>query len=187
MLAALADQFVGSQGDRARNREGSDLGEGTGKERGRRTLAIIPLDLDGFLFAQKRCEFDWAAEGELPRLIELDDIRGDLHMHTTATDGEATLEEMIEAARKRGLSYIAITDHSKRVSMARGLDEKRLLEEWKLIDEVNAKLGKSFTVLKGVECDILEKGGMDLSDQVLEQADWVLASVHYGQQQPREQ
>jgi DNA polymerase (family 10) len=149
--------------------------------------AALDLPLFPPEMRENRHEFEWAAEGELPRLIELGDIRGDLHMHTTATDGEATLEEMVEAAKKRGLSYIAITDHSKRVSMARGLDDKRLLEEWQQIDELNARLGKGFTVLKGVECDILEKGGMDLSDKVLEQADWVLGSVHYGQQQPRDQ
>jgi DNA polymerase (family 10) len=155
------------------------------------TEAEVYATLDLPLFPpemrENRHEFEWAAEGELPRLIELDDIRGDLHMHTDASDGEGTLEEMVEAAKQRGLAYIAITDHSKRVSMARGLDGKRLREQWSRIDELNAKLGKSFTLLKGVECDILEKGGMDLPDDVLEQADWVLGSVHYGQQQPRDQ
>jgi DNA polymerase (family 10) len=136
---------------------------------------------------ENRGEFRWAEEGKLPALIEQEDIRGDLHMHTTETDGEATLEEMVEAARRHGYAYIAITDHSKRVSMARGLDAKRLRAQWKQIDELNDSLGKKFTVLKGIECDILEKGGMDLPDDVLEEADWVLASVHYGQQQSQEQ
>lgn len=136
---------------------------------------------------EARDEFAWAAENNLPELIELQDIRGDLHMHTTATDGKASLPEMIAAAQSRGLDYIAITDHSQRVTMARGLDPKRLRQQWREIDHINATLGDSFTVLKGIECDILEKGGMDLPDDVLAEADWVLASVHYGQNQPRNQ
>jgi len=117
----------------------------------------------------------------------MEDIQGDLHMHTTETDGKATLEQMVEAAKQRGLKYIAITDHSQRVSMARGLDPDRLLAQWEQIDQLNKQLGKKLLVLKGIECDILEKGGMDLPDDVLKQADWVLASIHYGQRQPREQ
>ena len=135
---------------------------------------------------EARREFQWAAEGKLPKLIELDDIQGDLHMHTLETDGGGTLEEMVEAARKRGLKYIAITDHSKRVTMANGLDGPRLRRQWAQIDALNKRL-KGFTVLKGVEVDILEKGGLDLPDDVLAEADWVVASVHYGQSQPREQ
>ena len=136
---------------------------------------------------EARNEFDWADKDQLPELITEKDIRGDLHMHTTATDGKATLEEMIDAAKARGLKYIAITDHSKRVTMANGLDEKRLLEQWAEIDKLNERLGKSFRVFKGIECDILEKGGMDLPDDVLEQADWVLGAIHYGQNQPSRQ
>ncbi len=144
-------------------------------------LPVFPPEL-----REARREFEWAEEGKLPRLVELKDLRGDLHMHTTATDGEATLEEMIEAARARGLTYIAITDHSKRVTMARGLNAERLLEQWDEIDRVQAKL-KGFKVLKGCEVDILEKGGLDLPDDVLAGADWIVASIHYGQNQPREQ
>ena len=136
---------------------------------------------------EARGEFEIAEQGRLPKLIELKDLRGDLHMHTTETDGKATLQEMVAAARERGLSYIAITDHSKRVSMARGLDSKRLRQQWKAIDKLNQTMGDEFVVLKGIECDILEAGGMDLPDDVLAEADWVLASVHYGQDQPREQ
>ncbi|MEO8497142.1 MAG: helix-hairpin-helix domain-containing protein, partial [Planctomycetota bacterium] len=131
---------------------------------------------------ESRREFEWAASGELPDLITVEDIRGDLHMHTTATDGRATLDEMVGAAQARGLSYIAITDHSQRVSMARGLDAERVLAQWEEIDAINKRLNGKFIVLKGIECDILEVGGMDLPDDVLAQADWVLASVHYGQQ-----
>jgi len=135
---------------------------------------------------EARQEFRWANEGKLPELIELEDIVGDLHMHTTATDGKATLREMAAAARERGLHYIAITDHSKRVSMARGLDEKRLRRQWEEVEQLNGELD-DLLVLKGVECDVLEKGGMDLPDDVLAEADWVVASLHYGQKQPRAQ
>lgn len=144
-------------------------------------LPWIPPEL-----REARREFIWAAEGKLPKLVELDDLRGDLHMHTTATDGKATLEEMVAAAQARGLEYIAITDHSKRVSMARGLDATRVRAQWKEIDKLNKKL-TGFRILKGIECDILEKGGLDLDDDVLAEADWVVASVHYGQNQSREQ
>ena len=108
-------------------------------------------------------------------------------MHTTETDGKASLLEMVEAAKQRGLKYIAITDHSKRVSMANGLDEKRLLKQWAEIDQLNSDGDGKFWVFKGIECDILEAGGMDLPDDVLAQADWVLASVHYGQTQSKDQ
>jgi len=145
-------------------------------------LPVFPPEL-----REGRREFEWADRGELPELITLDDIRGDLHMHTTASDGAASIEDMVAAARERGLSYIAITDHSQRVSMARGLDPSRLLAQWKEIDRLRPSLPKGFTVLKGIECDILEKGGMDLPDDVLAQADWVIASLHYGQKQPRQQ
>jgi DNA polymerase (family 10) len=111
-------------------------------------------------------------------------------MHTTATDGEATLAEMVRAAVERGLSYIAITDHGQRVTMARGLDRKRLLKQWDEIDRLNESLAEDgrppIVVLKGIEVDMLEKGGLDLPDEVLARADWVVASLHYGQNQPRE-
>ena len=136
-------------------------------------------------------EFELAENNQVPKLITLQDICGDLHMHTTATDGEATLLEMVTAAIDRGLRYIAITDHSKRVTMARGLDATRLYEQWEAIDRFNESLASeeanSLVVLKGIEVDILEKGGLDLSDEVLSHADWVVASLHYGQQQSQEQ
>jgi DNA polymerase (family 10) len=144
-------------------------------------LPWIPPEL-----REARREFEWADAGKLPKLIELADLCADLHMHTTETDGKSTLEEMVDAARKRKLKYVAITDHSKRVTMARGLDARRLRAQWKEIDNLNKRL-RGFRVLKGVEVDILEKGGLDLDDDVLAEADWVVASVHYGQSQPREQ
>ena len=145
-------------------------------------LPVFPPEL-----RESRREFDWAAADGLPPLVELADLRGDLHMHTTATDGKSTLAEMVATAIERGLEYIAITDHSQRVSMAHGLDPQRLLAQWEEIDAVNESLEGRLKVLKGIECDILEAGGMDLPDEVLAQGDWIVASVHYGQNQPREQ
>lgn len=148
-------------------------------------LPWIPPEL-----REDRDEINQAEQGELPSLVELTDIRGDLHMHTTATDGEDTLAEMVRAAVAIGLRYIAITDHGQRVTMARGLDPGRLLKQWNEIDQLNESLAEDghppIVVLKGIEVDMLEKGGLDLSDDVLEQADWVVASLHYGQSQPRE-
>jgi len=107
-------------------------------------------------------------------------------MHTTATDGRSTIEEMIHAAKARGYKYVAITDHSKRVTMAKGLDAVRLRRHWKDI-EVAARSVKGMTVLRGVELDILENGKLDLPDSVLAEADWVVASIHYGQNQSEKQ
>ena len=111
-------------------------------------------------------------------------------MHTTATDGEDTLADMVRAAIDRGLEYVAITDHGQRVTMARGLDRTRLLRQWDEIDRLNESLAADsvppITVLKGIEVDMLEKGGLDLPDEILARADWVVASLHYGQQQPRD-
>ncbi|MEO1495611.1 MAG: DNA polymerase/3'-5' exonuclease PolX [Planctomycetota bacterium] len=146
-------------------------------------LPLFPPEL-----REARGEFLAAEAGELPRLLELADLRGDLHMHTTATDGSGTLDEMVAAARQRGLGYIAITDHSQRVTMAGGLDPARLRTQWEDVDRVNERLaneGTDFRVLRGIECDILEAGGMDLPDDVLAEANWVIASLHYGQNQPR--
>lgn len=134
---------------------------------------------------EDRGEIAVAEAHKLPTLIELGDIRGDLHMHTTATDGRATIAEMLSGAKARGYSYIAITDHSKRVTMAHGLDAARLRKHWRAIDRAAAKV-PGITVLKGVELDILEDGRLDLPDDVLAEADWVVASIHYGQNQSKE-
>ncbi len=144
-------------------------------------LPWIPPEL-----RENRGEIERAEAGMLPQLIELADIRGDLHMHTTATDGLNSIREMAEAAKSRGLQYIAITDHSKRVTMANGLDADRLRKHWAEIDKVRAQVN-GFEILKGIECDILEDATMDLPDDVLAEADWVLAVLHYGLKQPREQ
>jgi DNA polymerase (family X) len=144
-------------------------------------LPWIPPEL-----RENRWEFELAAAGELPRLIEVGDVKGDLHMHTTASDGAGSIVEMAEAAKARGLTYIAITDHSKRVSMANGLDEVRLRAHWEEIREARESI-TGIEVLCGIECDILEDATMDLPDDVLAEADWVIAVLHYGLQQPREQ
>lgn len=135
---------------------------------------------------ENRMEFTAAENDELPELIELKQIRGDLHMHTTATDGKASIQEMAEGALAKGYQYIAITDHSKRVTMANGLDAKRLRAHWKEIDKVQQKV-PDIQILKGIECDILEDGTMDLPDDVLSEADWVIAVLHYGLKQPQDQ
>lgn len=135
---------------------------------------------------ENRMEFAAAEENKLPELIELKQIRGDLHMHTTATDGTASILEMAEGAKAKGYQYIAITDHSKRVTMANGLDAKRLRAHWKAIEKVQSKIS-GIQILKGIECDILEDGSMDLPDDVLSEADWVIAVLHYGLKQPQKQ
>lgn len=135
---------------------------------------------------ENRREFEWAAANAIPALVTVADIQGDLHMHTTASDGAATIEEMALAAKARGLKYIAITDHSKRVSMANGLDADRLRQHWKDIQAVRSRIS-GIEILCGIECDILEDATMDLPDDVLEEADWVIAVLHYGLKQPGEQ
>jgi DNA polymerase (family X) len=133
---------------------------------------------------EARGEIALAEEHRLPHLVDVKDIRGDLQMHTSATDGKGTIDEMAHAARALGYEYIAITDHSKRVTMALGLDPKRLREQWATIDERNATSrgggGGGFTILRSVELDILENGKLDLPDDVLAEADYVVATVHYG-------
>ncbi len=128
---------------------------------------------------EARGEIALAREHRLPHLVEVKDIRGDLQMHTSATDGKGTIEDMAHAARALGYEYIAITDHSKRVTMALGLDAKRLREQWKAIDAWNTS-SRGFTILRSVELDILENGKLDLPDDVLADADYVVATIHYG-------
>ena len=122
-------------------------------------------------------EIEAALEGRLPKLIELGDIRGDLHMHTIETDGRATLEEMAEAARALGYEYIAITDHSKALAMANGLDEKRAVDFAKKVRQLNQD-GLGIRIFSGLECDIRRDGAMDLEEDALAELDIVVASVH---------
>ncbi len=136
-------------------------------------LPYIPPEL-----REARGEIEAARAGKLPVLIELKDMRGDLHAHTNATDGHYTLAAMVSAARKLGYHYLAITDHSKHLTVARGLNAKRLLAQIRSIDKLNAKL-RDFRVLKGTEVDILEDGSLDLPDSVLKELDVVVAALHY--------
>jgi DNA polymerase (family 10) len=124
-------------------------------------------------------ELEAAAAGKLPRLVELADLRGDLHAHTRATDGRASAREMALAAKAAGLQYLAITDHSRRLAMARGLDARRLEKQMAEIDDLNGELS-GITLLKGIEVDILEDGTLDLPDSVLKKLDLVVAAVHGG-------
>jgi len=132
-------------------------------------------------------EIEAAARHELPRLIELADLRGDVHMHTTATDGHNSIREMAEAALERGYQYIAITDHSKNLAMTNGLDEKRALEHMRRIREVDKQMEGRIRVFTGIEVDILADGALDLDDEVLAQMDVVIASVHTRFEQSREE
>jgi len=128
---------------------------------------------------ENRGELEAAKEDRLPRLIEPGDIRGDLHAHTRASDGRDSLEDMAEAAAQRGYEYLAITDHSRRLTVASGLDEKRLAQQIEAIDRLNERLDGRIRVLKAIELDILEDGSLDLPDAVLDRLDLRVCSVHY--------
>jgi DNA polymerase (family 10) len=135
-------------------------------------LAWIPAEL-----REDRGEIELAATGRLPNLVTLADLKGDLHAHTTATDGRDDIAAMARAAQAAGLEYLAITDHSRAVAMAGGLDERGVLEHARRIREVGARL-EGFTLLAGVECDIRSDGTLDLNDECLATLDYVVASVH---------
>ncbi len=135
-------------------------------------LAWIPPEL------RENCgEIEAAEERRLPELVELRHIRGDIHMHTTETDGRATLEEMAAAALERGYEYIAITDHSKALAMANGLDEKRVVAFAKQVREINRN-GLGIRVFSGLECDIMKDGALDIENDALAELDVVIGSVH---------
>jgi len=126
---------------------------------------------------ENRGEIEAARKGKLPKLVELKDLRGDLHAHTKATDGHHTLQEMAEAARGQGFEYLAITEHSRRLTVAHGLDVHGLRKQMEEIDRLNQKLS-GITLLKGIEVDILEDGSLDLPDEVLGECDLVVGAVH---------
>ena len=134
---------------------------------------------------ENRGEIALAKAHKLPQLVTLENIRGDLQMHTDASDGKATLAEMVEAARALRYEYIAITDHSPRTSMA-GQTPEEIRAQWKVIDGLNKGM-RGFRVLKSVEMDILESGKLDLPDDLLAEADYVVATIHYGLKQSERQ
>jgi DNA polymerase (family 10) len=141
-------------------------------------LPFIPPEL-----REDTGEVEAAQAGKLPKLVELKDIRGDLHVHTSRSDGKNTLEEIARAARERGYGYVAVTDHSKGLGIAGGLTEEELLDEIREIDALNKRL-RGFRLLKGVEVDIRGSGHLDLKDEALRKLDLVVASIHSGFTQP---
>ena len=144
-------------------------------------LAFIPPEL-----RENQGEIEAAEAGKLPQLVELEQIRGDLHMHTLESDGRATLEEMTAAAGALGYQYVAITDHSKALAMANGLDEKRAIAFAHRVREMDQS-GLGLRVFSGLECDIRRDGAMDLDDDALGELDFVIGSVHsYMNQEPAE-
>jgi DNA polymerase (family 10) len=135
-------------------------------------LPLIPPEL-----RENQGEIEAARAGKLPHLIEQGDLRGDLHTHTDATDGRASMAEMAEAAKAAGLAYFAVTDHSKHLGIAHGLDATRLTRQIEAIDQFN-DAARGIVILKGIEVDILEDGSLDLPDALLARLDLVVAAVH---------
>ncbi len=135
-------------------------------------LPEIPPEL-----REGRGEIEAAAAGMLPKLVTWDDIKGVLHNHTTWSDGGATIEEMADAARQRGWSYLGVSDHSESAFYAGGMKRDKLARQHDAIDELNSKM-KGFRILKGIEADILADGRIDYSDETLDSFDYVIASVH---------
>jgi DNA polymerase (family X) len=127
---------------------------------------------------EDRGEVVLAQKNMLPKLLQFADIRGDLHVHTNWTDGTASIEEMVRAAKAKGYAYVAITDHSRHVTVAHGMDAARLLKQLDEIERINEKVS-GINVLKGIELDILADGKLDLPDEVLSRLDLVIAAVHY--------
>ncbi|HZW29150.1 MAG TPA: DNA polymerase/3'-5' exonuclease PolX [Isosphaeraceae bacterium] len=145
-------------------------------------LAEIPPEL-----REDAGEIEAAAAGQLPKLVERDDLKGTFHCHTDWSDGSATLAEMAAAARERGLHYLGIADHSRSAGYAGGLSIERVRAQWAEIDALNDSFGPSFHLFKGTECDILPDGSLDYPDEVLDGFDYVVASVHSSFQLPRDQ
>ena len=140
---------------------------------------IIGLDWIPPEMREDRGEIELAAEGKLPRLIEMKDLQGDLHVHSTYSDGHATIQDIARKAMKIGYKYIGICDHSKSAQYAQGLSIEKLLEQISEIDQINQNL-KHFRVLKGIEVDILSDGSLDYPDEILAKLDFVVASIHSG-------
>jgi len=144
-------------------------------------LPFIPPEL-----RENQGEIEAAQKKTLPRLIETKDIRGDLHAHSRASDGGNSIAEMAEAARSRGYSYLAITDHTQSLKIANGLDQKRFFEQFKEIDAINGKWN-DFVILKSAEVDILEDGTLDLPESVLKELDLAVCSLHSHFSLPRDE
>src|SRR5579883_1515746 len=158
----------------ARLEDGSFVAGATEEE----IYAALGLDWIPPELRENNGEIEAAEQHRLPTLIELKDIRGDVHMHTNATDGKCSIREMAEAAVQRGYEYIAITDHTKNLAMTFGLDDERALEHIRRIREVNDEMSGRIRIFAGMEVDILADGQLDLSDETLAQLDIVIVSVH---------
>ncbi len=171
---ALKRGYTLSEYSLARLEDGAPVAGATEEE----IYSALGLDWIVPELRENQGELEAAAEHRLPKLIEQSDLRGDVHMHTQATDGRNTILEMAETAVARGYAYIAITDHSKNLAMTNGLDDKRALEHMQRIREVDAEMGGRIRILTGIEVDILGDGEIDLSNEVLAQIDVVIASVH---------
>jgi len=143
-------------------------------------LPFVPPEL-----REDRGEIDAARKRRLPALVDLGDIRGDLHCHTRDSDGQDTAQTMARAAAERGYEYISVNDHSKRVTVAHGLDRRRVLQQVRAIDRLNARL-HGVVVLKSAEVDILDDGSLDLPDDVLRELDFAVCAIHYGLNRSRE-
>ncbi|MFQ6105013.1 MAG: DNA polymerase/3'-5' exonuclease PolX [Candidatus Glassbacteria bacterium] len=199
-FGAALQYFTGSKAHNVRlrdmaSRKGLKINEyGIFREKGNRKMGgkeeeeiyhVLDLPLIPPEIREDLGEIDAAMKGELPELVELSDIRGDLHVHTNLSDGAHSLEEVAEYAKSLGYGYIAITEHSKSLRIAGGIDEQSLRRQIAVIDELNKKLD-GFRILSGIEVDILKDGSLDFSDEVLSICDLVIASVHSGFRQPEE-
>ncbi len=180
---ALKRGYTLSEYALARIEDGSTVAAATEEE----IYAALELDWIPPELRENCGELEAAALHTLPRLIEQADIRGDVHMHTDATDGKNTIREMAEAGVLRGYEYIAITDHSKNLSMINGLDDQRALEHIAHIRQVEAEMEGRIRIFAGIEVDILSDGEIDLSNEVLAQMEVVIASVHSLFNQPEKQ
>lgn len=159
------------------SKEKEQAGERIAGETEEEVFGALDLPWIPPVLRENRGELQAADDGELPRLVELADIRGDLHMHTTWSDGKDSVRAMVEACRARGYEYMAITDHSQAVTVARGLTPERIREQWVEIDEVREAV-EGIRILRGCEVDIRKDGSLDLPDEVLEELDIVLVAIH---------
>jgi len=173
-IAAKNDLKINEYGVFRDDAEDKERIAGAGEEE---VFATVELPFIEPELRENRGEIEAALEGSLPRLIVTDDIRGDLHAHTEATDGRSSLTDMVEAARSLGYSYLGITEHSQAVTVAGGLDRRRLEEQIEEIDRLTDRYS-GFRIFKGIEVDILEDGSLDLPDAVLKKLDFTVGAVH---------
>ena len=180
---ALKMGYTLSEWSLARLDDGSTVAAATEEE----IYSALGMDWMPSEMRENLGEIEAAANHSLPRLIQLSDLKGDVHMHTTVTDGRNSIREMADTALQHGYQYIAITDHSKNLAMTNGLDEARALEHIERIKEVDQQMEGRIRVFPGIEVDILADGALDLDNEVLAQMDVVIASVHTRFEQSREE